>query len=332
VRSPIRSNATADVPQRRLRQAVEELKDKPRPDRARRLFAELRATLQTLPPEAASATIRDFLDARLDTPSGLEFAVGPDGFLKQPSSLRVFLLDELMKVDTNAAVAYAEQILASKDSADEWAVSLRNYALGRTNAEARLFLQQKVREMIQHEPWQKNPSIGFLEAFDVAVHAGGTELMPDLTELLRQKDNQAVAHAAYLALDRLTLREPVTTLEKLQREPDLMQDREVTRANYFARANVEDPQQRLILESYLLDPQRATAELQTFAGLFPSGNFMISYNLLTPTTTPTRGNLAQHDAEALRVVEGWMADPRFEKLKPQLQEISNRLKNFVGKP
>jgi hypothetical protein len=329
---PAPPNAADDIPQRALRTAAADLKMAQGSKATGTLFTQWRAALQSSPPETASATIRELLDTREDAPSQLEFAVGPDGFLTQPSSLRVFLLDELAKIDPSGAASYAEKILASKDSPDEWAVSLRNYALGQTNAGARLFLQEKVRELMRDEGWQRNPTIGFLEAFDVAVFVGGTELIPDLAKLVQGQDNQAVAHAAYLALDRLTIQDPAAVLTQLQNQPELMLGRETTRANYFARANLADPQQKLILENYLLDPGRATAELDSFAGLFPSANFMISHNLLTHTATPTREALAAQDRQALRVIVGWMADPRFEPLKPQLQEINKRLSGFVWQP
>ncbi|HYV31418.1 MAG TPA: hypothetical protein VEO53_09970, partial [Candidatus Binatia bacterium] len=260
---------------------------------------------------------------------GLGFAIGPDGFLTGAPSLRIFLLDYLAQVDRQAAGRYAESILGSMDSPDEWAVSLRNYALANATPEGRAFLEQKMQELLGHEPWQSNPSTGYLEAFDVAVHLGGTNLMPALTQLLRQTDNHALAHAAYLALDRLTLSNPAATLEHLLKDPSAMQGREQTRANYFARADVSDPQQRQILESYLLAPDRSATELQTFAGLFPNANFMISHNLLTSSATPDHQHIVRRDQESLRTVNAWLADPRFNHLQPQIQTIQNRLSQFV---
>lgn len=312
--------------------ASDSLKLNPGPAQSRKIFAELHGILSGMSREVASSIIRRLLDSNLDAPSQLDFKVRPDGFLNQPSSLRVFLLDELGQVDRAAAAGYAEKSLGSLSSPDEWALSLRNYALGVTNAEARAFLQQKLREMLRHESWQIDPSAGFLEAFDMAVHAGGKELLPDLAELVRQRGNKAVAHAAYLALDRLAVQDPTVVLSELASKPDLMEGREETRANYFARANMENPQQKAILESYLLDPRRSETELRTFTGLFPNANFSVSYNLLTRTVTPTGKMIARQDRAALQALEGWMNDPRFEKLRPNLQEIANRLEAFVGNP
>src|SRR5439155_5381320 len=141
------------------------------------------------------------------------------------------------------------------------------------------------------------------EAFDVAVYLGGTNLMSPLADLVRRQDNPAVAHAAYLALDRMVINDAGNMLAALEGDPTLMQGREQTRANYFARADVRDLQQRQIVERYLLDSAHGAAELETFAGIFPNANFMISHNLLTQPATPDHAALAGRDAESLRVVE-----------------------------
>ena len=161
------------------------------------------------------------------------------------------------------------------DSPDEWAVALRNLASGDSSPDGRALLEQKTIAMLQYQPWQQNPSVGYLEAFDVAVYLGGTDLLPTLSDLVRQQD-PALSHASYLALDRLVINNPAAVLGALEAAPDLMQGREATRADYFARADVRDPQQRQVLETYLLNPSLSASELQTFAGIYPNANFMIS--------------------------------------------------------
>ena len=143
------------------------------------------------------------------------------------------------------------------------------------------------------------------------------------------QDNPAVAHAAYLALDRLAISEPAALLGALEADPNLMQGREQTRADYFARADVRDPQQRQALENYLLDPQRSGAELAQFAGIFPNANYMISQNLLTPTPTPDHAALTSRDAASLQAVQQWLADPRFTNLQQPLLKVQQRLANFA---
>ena len=108
-----------------------------------------------------------------------------------------------------------------------------------------------------------------------------------------------------------------------------MKGRELTRANYFAKADVGSPEQRAIVEQYLLDPQRQPGELEKFAGLFPSENKMLSKNLLTKSQTRTQADIATSDLAALAVVEQWRADPRFEGVRLYLEAIHLRLGQFV---
>jgi hypothetical protein len=273
--------------------------------------------------------IREFLDRGVDAATGLEFGVAGDGSLNSAPSIRVFLLDQLARVDRAGAAGYGRKILASMTSPDEWAVCLRNLALADSSPEARAFLQDKFSQMLQHEPWQKNPSAGYLEAFDVAVYLGGTGFLETLAELANGKDNQALAHAAYLALDRLVIQEPASMLGYLQTAPTLLRGRELMRADLFARADVRDPGQRQVLEAYLLNPQLEVRELNQFVGVYPNANFQVSNNLLTRSETPDFARLTGRDAAALRVAQDWLADPRFAGLKGPLERITSRLETFV---
>ncbi len=296
---------------------------------SRQRLAELSQWLATLPPKEAVAAIRQFLDSKANAPTGQGFKITANGALSSAPTLRVFLLDQLGRLDPSSSSDYSKVILSSMDSPDEWAVALRNLAWGDTTDEGRALLEQKTSEMLQYRPWQQNPSAGFLEAFDVAVYLGGTSLIPTLTDLVQQQDNPAVAHASYLALDRLVINNPTAALAALLADPDLIQGREATRANYFARADVGNPQQRQILENYLLNPQISPAEINTFAGLFPNANYMISPNLLTQTQTLNHDALVSRDAASLSVVQQWLADPRFAQLRPSLEKTEVRLACYV---
>lgn len=300
------------------------------PAEARRRLAALRARLRILPPAEAARLIRGQLDREDDVPTGLAFAVDPGGWLAGAPTWRVFLLDLLEQVDPGGAAVAAREILARKESPEEWALALRSCARAAGSAGERDFVVAKFREMIGHAPWRENPSAGFLEAFDVAVHLGGTTLLPELTGLVRDKANAPVSHAAYLALDRLTLKDTGPVLAELVREPRLMEGREETRANYVARADVRDPVQRELVEAYLLDPGRSPRELDVFARLFPNGNFTIAPGLATPPFIPDRATQAAQDRAALATVRQWASEPRFAALSPQLERIERRLEEFTS--
>ena len=296
----------------------------------RQKLARLRTTLANLPKDEAVARIRRFLDSKADAPTHLPFKVAPGGLLAEAPTLRTFLLDELGRIDPAAAAACAKTILDSMDSADEWAVALRNLARGDSSADARSLLEQKATQMLQYAPWQQSPSTGYLEAFDVPVYLGGADFVPTLLTLVRGQDNPAIAHAAYLALDRLVINNPASVLQAMESSPDLMAGRESTRADYFARANVSDPQQLQVLQNYLLNPAISDGELQTFAGIFPNANFMISDNLLTQNVTLTHDALANLDAQTLATVQQWESDPRFTRVATELQTIAQRLQGFAA--
>lgn len=312
-----------------IQQTLVRLTQNPDPSDAASILSGLRQEFARLPKETAVGEIAGFLRSGADAPGGLEFKIGANGFMESAPTLRVFLLDYLGQIDRVAAKSVSEEILEGKRSADEWAIALRNYARADSSTAGREFLNAKLREMLNHQPWRAAPSTGFLEAFDVAVFLGGTDLLPDLAALLRQKDSQALAHAAFLALDRLVIAQPGEALAYLLQDNALTAGREITRANYFARADARDPVQRRLLEDYLLNPKLDGAELDKFAALYPNANFMISHNLLTRDQTLDGATLAARDTAALQTVGQWLEDPRFANRKPQLERIQLRLEEFA---
>jgi hypothetical protein len=299
------------------------------PQTSRRLLADLRAFLDGLPREAASRDVQSYLRSKNDAVTTLDLTVGPAGLLGDASSLRIFLLDYLGQIDKPAAGTVAAEILSHYTTPDEWAVSLRNYAWANPGADGKEFLQARAQELLSNPEWIKNPTAGFLQAFDSIVYANAAFLTPQLTAFIRDTSNRAVGHAAYLTLDRLVITEPASVLKFLAAEPQFLETREQTRANLFARADIRDTAQRALLEQYLLDPRRSNEELQTFSAIYPNANFMISYNLLTTAATPTRDELVTHDSSALDAVNEWLRDPHFQRLKPQLEVIRSRLEGFV---
>jgi hypothetical protein len=295
----------------------------------RLILAELRRTLDSLSPGVASREVQRFLSSARDAATKLDVTIEAGGGLGDASSLRVFLLDYLGRIDRSAAGAIAAQILSRETAPDEWAVSLRNYAWANPGPDGKVFLEAKARQFLNHTAWVKDPSAGFLEAFDTIVYAHGTALLPELAALVRDQENRPTSHAAYLTLDRLTIAEPTTMLKQLVEQPELMTGREQSRANLVARADVRVPEQRALVEKYLLDPVRQSEELAAFADSYPNANYMISNNLLTTAETPASGQLAAHDREALKTVEQWQKDPRFERLNSLLARMHKRLRNFV---
>lgn len=292
-------------------------------------LADFRKEMLAMPREQALARLTQFLDSRDDTRTQLGFAVGPGGVLTESPTLRVYLLDLLAEIDPVSAAAYAETVLATSASADEWAVAMRNLARGRTDDAGKVLLRERFTQLLHNPDWLEHPTAGFLEAFDVAVHLRSPALVPELMALVNTNGTQASAHAAHLALDRMIQRDPVPALAALLRDPAGLPGHDLTRAGYVARANVAEPQQRQLVEAYLLNPQLGTEELMAFAEGFPNGNFMMSHNLITTSEVPASNVLVQRDRQALQVVQSWLRDPRFASRRAALEIMRDRLTTFV---
>jgi hypothetical protein len=131
----------------------------------------MRRALRNAPTNEAVTAIRKLLETKADVPTQQGFKINGTGFLDEAPTLRTLLLDELGRLDPAAAADYAKVVLATSDSPDEWAVALRNLARGDNTAQGRALLERKTGELLRQDSWQQNPSVGFLEAFDVAVYS-----------------------------------------------------------------------------------------------------------------------------------------------------------------
>lgn len=284
-----------------------------------------------MPKNEAVARVLETLASGEDRPTGLPFEIAGDGSLSGWPTFRAFLLDALLALDPAAAAAAGREILARPTTADEWAIALRNVAKGEPAPDA-AFLRGKTEALILHPEWQADPSIGYLNAFDVLVHIGATASTPLLSGLIQRKDRKDLAHAGFLTLDRLVQRQPADMLPRLAADRELHRSRPEMVAQQFARADLRDPAQRELVKQWLLDPARAAAELRSFAGVYPNNNHFVSNNLLTTETGPSGGELAAHDREVRAVIAAWAADPEFAPVKDHLGVMASRLDGFVSSP
>ncbi|MGJ8726417.1 MAG: hypothetical protein ACSHYB_17855 [Roseibacillus sp.] len=297
------------------------------PQSAQKLLTELRQTLEQLSPEEAATFVEDYLATGDDAELPLTFEVEKDGQLKSAASLRTALLDHLGKINPEAAAQLSREILSTPTTADEWALALRNVA--RVEEDSRDFLREKTEALIQNPDWQQNPSAGYLNAFDTLVHIGATESSPLLSELVQNKDRKDLAHASFITLDRLTQNQTEAMLPLLAADTTLHQARPEMTAQQMARADVRSNEQRSILQSWLLAPERTATELQSFAATFPNGNMMVSNNLLTTQTAFDGNDLRDRDLRSLEVVDTWARMQEFEPVQDYLTTMVQRLTNFV---
>ncbi len=288
-------------------------------------FSELKAALRQLDTKEA----REWLLAQLT--SGEDFSTELDLTLDSAQNLagwpswRIFLLDLLFLTDPEASAALSRDLLSTSSSPDEWAVCLRNVArAGKDEA----LLKTKSAELLRRQEWQKKPSAGYLEAFDVIVHTRNTALAPELLANCDTREDKAVRHASFLTLDRLVMAEPAKVLPELARDASKHPQSGLMLSNMIARADVRDNAQRQAVETYLLDPKRTPEELRGFASVFPNANIAVSQNLLTQPITIQGPDLAARDRVSLEVVSTWLMDERFQSAHEALRAIVLRMESW----
>jgi hypothetical protein len=294
---------------------------------------ELRDYLDSLPREVSSAAIADFLkDPALNADSHNRFSIGKDGMLDGYPTLRVALLDWIGQIDPAKARGIAREMLETSKDADEWAVSLRNYSRTGMDSSSREYLRAKTEELIRNPAWRANPSIGYFQSFDVLVHIRATESAGLLADLVsdRSSEGAATAHAAFLALDRLTFRDTSTMLEKIVSRKDLCRARGEMVANLMARADLGNPDQEQLVRSYLAAPERTEAEIRAFTGVYPNANFAISKNLLSRNLTLSSNEIMERAINGMAVVEQWLVRPDLSAVRTELLDMRRRLENIMS--
>ncbi|RYD23768.1 MAG: hypothetical protein EOP88_02880 [Verrucomicrobiaceae bacterium] len=280
---------------------------------------------------AAIAAIVEFLGTGEDARTGKGFVVGEGGVLAESSTLRVYLMDWLGQLcgspTTDEALEVARGTLASFGSADEWAISMRNFAWAAP--ERREFLVERVNAMIRHPQWQEHPSTGMLEAYDVIVHTKSLDAVPELARQI-SKEESPLGRASGVALDRLASSYPLELTSLLNQQRDLMAATPLVRADLFAHADVAVPEQRAQLETYLLRPDVDAVEREKFfSSLIQTGQF-VSHNLLTPYIPPEEPEQAAvRLGKLVETVNGWMRDGRFAAISGELATFGEAVNGIV---
>ncbi|MBE2283562.1 MAG: hypothetical protein IAE77_08870 [Prosthecobacter sp.] len=309
----------------RVRTSTTHIHAAPHAPETKQSLIELKSALRQMDTKEAVKWIQAQLRSGEDTSFQLDLVLDAGQNLSGWPSWRVFLLDLLYLTDPETAAFSSKELLATSRSPDEWAVAMRN--LARVGTEDEL-LKSKSAELLRHKEWQKTPSAGYLEAFDVIVHTRNTELTPDLLAHCDERDAKAVRHASFLTLDRLVMADPAKVLPDLARSASSHPKSGLMLSNMIARADVADPVQRQAVETYLLDPKRTDDELRGFASVFPNANVAVSHNLLTKTPTLQGAELAVRDRNSLETVSRWLSDERFKTVHGSLRTIVVRLQSM----
>jgi hypothetical protein len=299
--------------------------DARQPAKSRSELAGLRAQVKKLPRDEAVRQLLMFLNGGTDADTGLPFEVGRGGSLAKAPTLRVAALDLLGEFDPAAAADAARQILASSNSADEWAVALRNYY--RQNQTADAYFVARVQEEFSRETWLQNPSAGLAESLDFPVAIGGTEGLGVLEGLLQR--SPALRWAALAAMDAWVLEQRATAIPLLAGSNGGGLD-EASRAALLSRADIRDDTQRQAIESYLASGTVPDSAKSEFLRQFPNQSMMVGNRLVTAIQPMTLQESAQLDAAALQFVDGLIKAGTHSDLNKELAASRERLAGFVA--
>lgn len=259
-----------------------------------------------LPPDELDALVRRYWDGGDATLTGLTFGIGNDGFITDPTSLRVVLLDVLTRLAPDEAAAFGRDWLPKTTDPDEWAALLRAAAFliptGDRSDESHPFLVEQVRRRLQDPAWLADPSAGFLEAFDAASHLADGMVYNDLAGILHRRDaSEPARRAALLALQEAAQNQPYRFVGHILAEPDFLAADPALRGTLLASADVRTREMTASLEEYFLESELPTEELHAFALSFPRREWSSGARLLTSTrhvAIPATDLPAQYQAAA----------------------------------
>ena len=312
-----------------INQALAVLRDPANPNKKQALEA-LRDALAGGEPHAAIAAIRQFLAGGQDATTGLRFKLGDGHTLDEAPTMRTFLMDQLgtlsKDVGSTDAAEAARETLATKGSADEWALALRNLAWSDPDGSKSL-LAAKARELIEYQPWQAAPTGGYLEAFDVAAYAGDASIIGDLAPL--SSTSSKVGRAALIALQRLSGMAPDQVAAYLNANPGVLADAPMRRADYMGSVDLSQPSQLADAEAYLNRTDVSEAEKDKFLGRLGLPAGFVSDTLVTPENI-SQGSIFDHRALVNQTATNWLASGKYPTLQGALQQLVTTTRDTPG--
>jgi hypothetical protein len=190
-------------------------------------------------------------------------------------------------------------------------------------------VRARVLELLADDAWARQPSNGFLEAFDVSVATLAWEAVPRFEQWLDPAQPEALRMGAWLALDRLTMEVPADFLPTLVQHRDWLKSQPSLRAGLVARADLTSDRERQAVETYLQRTDVTPKEGRRFFELLPNVSATVSYNLVTSARTPTAARAARLDQAALATVRTWRGESRFARWNADLALAETRLTGSV---
>lgn len=301
------------------------------PSSAPDVLASLRNKLFQGDQEASARAVSDFLRSKRDASTGMGFSVGPDGVLSAAPTLRAALLNWHPTLDPLIALEMAREILKTTDSADEYAVALRNLAWNDLDGDLKPELSAAFQNLLGRRDWREAPTAGYLESFDIAVALGDASTFQRLADFSTPDVNHSsLVHAASMSMDRMILREPAHLADAWNSNPQWMDQAPLQRASLLSRLDITREDHRTVLLDYLSSSRMTPEEREYFEALYPNGNHLHGHRLVTTSEkSPTIDERAAMDRKILLEIDQ-LREQAPASAAESLRKIHERLSTFVN--
>ena len=313
----------------------ERLQAKPDRETVRRLLREFAQKAFASNPDAAAATLLEFLRKGGDLPTGLDFVVGEAGLDEWPS-LRAFLLDLLGKIDPDTASRYVlEVVIPAKNSTVEYAVSLQILWNHGGAEKPTRELTQAWLGLLQKTDWSARPDAAWMESLDFASRI--PEAIPAFLGasspwLAKPGEAAGKAESTEMVLERMMIRHPGETMKTVLENPQWMNEGRgpAVRATLFARADATDPVQVQALRDYLLRLDPSGREAAAFYRAFPCHNYGVAPGLSGAADFPGAEDIQKRLLADLALLKAWRQDPLLAGQRAWLDQAELRVKATLG--
>jgi hypothetical protein len=297
---------------------------------AQEVLDALRAGLFQGDQEASARAVGAFLHTNRDAPTGMGFAVGPDGVLSAVPTLRAALLNWHPTLDPLVSLEVAREILKTTDSADEYAVALRNLAWNDLGGDLQPELSAAFQNLLGRRDWREKPTAGYLESFDIAVQLGDAATFLRLADFVVPDVNDLdLVRAASMSMDRMILRDPAHLTIAWNSNPQWMGQAPMQRASLLSRLDITREDHSALLLDYLSSNRMAPEEREYFEALYPNGNHLYGHRLVTThEKSPTIDERAAMDREILQKIDQ-LSEQAPASAAESLRKIRERLSPFV---
>jgi hypothetical protein len=289
--------------------------------------------LRGLDPKTAVQGMLQFLDSRQDRSTGRDFVPGAQGIVH--SGFRALLLDELARLDPDAAARVSRKILDQESgvAADVHAVALRNLAAAAGDpmaASERDYFRRAWNGVAARPQVLDGSCAASLAALELAAFLQDETTLDRLFELQGETTSAAARAAIGRAMEAVVLRAPTASILHLA-DPARQSLGEVPRLRgaYLAHADLNQPLERQAIALFLADPATHPEVRSSFLQMFPNDAETVQPGLFDSSESPLLDGTAKDYAGALQVVRQWQSDPAMLGAKEALSVMELRLEGLV---